>query len=317
MPLSQAQPHSFLRSLFQQLNDLEADFPSLETLQTLGMQAFQVSMDTEKNGTLKLNPCFFEPRPEKGLLQMYPLEPGYVEWDQRESMELSPLPSVQDIMDRAVKKYPPEVAPTLENLRKDDRFDFDMAHDPESLATELDGLVDIHLDAIRLQGPYEDFRLADLKTQRDWDLLPKEDDPPSIQDSPRSKMWELVSYYRYSWADHPRKPHSVLSCLSIVCPTETYPGISTHELCAIVCAMLLRVNHKPFSACHIHPVLVLSYMGNRRARIIQALYDGQTLVLQYSPLWNFAEAETASIEIFVRYRLSEPVGFNTHTLSIR
>jgi hypothetical protein len=58
-------------------------------------------------------------------------------------------------------------------------------------------------------------------------------------------------------------------------------------------------------------------MGNRQARIIQALYDGKSLALQYSPLWNFADAETASMEVFVRYRLSEPVGGDTHTLSIR
>lgn len=60
-------------------------------------------------------------------------------------------------------------------------------------------------------------------------------------------------------------------------------------------------------------------MGNRHARIIQALYGGKALVLQYSPLWNFADAETARMDLFVRYRLSEPVGgeSDTHTLSSR
>ena len=58
-------------------------------------------------------------------------------------------------------------------------------------------------------------------------------------------------------------------------------------------------------------------MGNRQARIIQALYDGKAPALQYSPLWNFADTETAPMEVFVRYRLSEPVGGDTHTLSIR
>jgi hypothetical protein len=58
-------------------------------------------------------------------------------------------------------------------------------------------------------------------------------------------------------------------------------------------------------------------MGDRQARIIQALYDGKALVLQYSPLWNFEDAETAPMELFVRYRLSDPVGGDAHNLSIR
>lgn len=165
MQVSQAQPHSFLRSLFQQVNDLEADFPSLETLQALGIQAFQVSLDTEKHGTLKLKPCFFEPQPGKGLLQMYPLRPMDLAWDQGDSMKLSPLSSVQGIMDRAAKKYPPKIAPILENLRKEDRFNFDRAHDPDGLASELERVVDAHLRATRVQGPFKYFTLADLKTQ--------------------------------------------------------------------------------------------------------------------------------------------------------
>lgn len=49
----------------------------------------------------------------------------------------------------------------------------------------------------------------------------------------------------------------------------------------------------------------------------QALYDGKALVLQYSLLFNFADAVTASMESSVRCRLSEPIGGDTHTLSIR
>ncbi|KAJ5196961.1 hypothetical protein N7449_007440 [Penicillium cf. viridicatum] len=86
-------------------------------------------------------------------------------WDQRDSMRLSPLPSVQDIMDRAAKKYPPEVAPILENLRKEDRFNFDRAHDPDDLASELERVDDAHLRAARVQGPFKYFTLADLKTK--------------------------------------------------------------------------------------------------------------------------------------------------------
>ena len=157
--------HSFLRSLFQQVIDLEDDFPSLETLQAVGIQAFQVSLDTE-NGTLEFNPCFFEPQ-SKGLLQIYPLHPMDLEWDQGDSLKLSPLPSVQDIMDRTLKKWPPELTPVLENLKKQDRFKFDQAHDPKSRATVLERVVEAHLDAHRV-GPFKYFTLANLKNQTDW-----------------------------------------------------------------------------------------------------------------------------------------------------
>jgi hypothetical protein len=82
-------------------------------------------------------------------------------------------------------------------------------------------------------------------------------------------------------------------------------GLTSHELRAIVNVMLLRVNHKPFGRCHIHPVcdfahftwlylryvqvLVLSFMGDYQGRIIQASYDGKGLILQYSQLWSFAD----------------------------
>jgi hypothetical protein len=90
-------------------------------------------------------------------------------WDQEDSTKLSPLPSVQDIMNRALEKYPPEVAPILENLREDDRYTFDEEHHPVDLAYELEGVVDDHIRHTRVQGPFEYFTLADLKNQVDWE----------------------------------------------------------------------------------------------------------------------------------------------------
>lgn len=57
-------------------------------------------------------------------------------------------------------------------------------------------------------------------------------------------------------------------------------------------------------------------MGDRQGRIIQALYDGKKMILQCSQLWNFGDEEKAPVELFVRYRLCEPVG-GTYALSIR
>ncbi|KAJ5562133.1 hypothetical protein N7461_000894 [Penicillium sp. DV-2018c] len=300
MTLSQAQPHAFLRSLFQQVNVLEDDYPSLESLQALGIQASQASLDTEKHETVKFDPCFFERQPADWVnLERYPVDPTDPAGG---PVKLSPLLSIQDIMDRSWEKYPPGVAPIRENLTETDRAIY---LDPRDEATELEGFVDVHIGAAMERDPSDETTLA-RRTQCGWYPRPKEDDPDDGQASDLFKWWQLISHYWFPGL--PRKPHSIISCVSMICPTETYSGVTTPELCAIACAMLLRVNHKPFRTCHIHPVLVLSYMGNRRARIIQALYDGKTLALQYSPFWNFVDAERASLQVFVRYGLSQPVG---------
>lgn len=56
-------------------------------------------------------------------------------------------------------------------------------------------------------------------------------------------------------------------------------------------------------------------MGDYQGRIIQASYDGKGLLLQYSQLWSFEDIKKAPVELFVRYRLSKPVG-GVGTLSL-
>ncbi|CAI7635952.1 unnamed protein product [Penicillium discolor] len=108
-----------------------------------------------------------------------------------------------------------------------------------------------------------------------------------------------------------------MSCVARVAANDTDQGLTTHELEAIVNMMLIRVNHKPFRNCHIHPLLTLSFLGPQKGRIIQAVYDGKGLALQHSQLWTFEEPQTAPVEMFVRYHLSQPVGLEMSTLCVR
>lgn len=55
-------------------------------------------------------------------------------------------------------------------------------------------------------------------------------------------------------------------------------------------------------------LLVLSHMSEKHGKIVQASLDGELLVIQYSQLWSFQDEETAPVELFVRYNLSQPVG---------
>ncbi|KAJ5834529.1 hypothetical protein N7447_000555 [Penicillium robsamsonii] len=74
--------------------------------------------------------------------------------------------------------------------------------------------------------------------------------------------------------------------------------------------MIFRTFHRPFRKYPIHPIsslyhivaqlLVLSYMGEQHGRIIQASFDGENLVLQFSQLWSFEDEDTAPVELFTR-----------------
>ncbi|KAJ6162968.1 hypothetical protein N7497_002947 [Penicillium chrysogenum] len=156
-------------------------------------------------------------------------------------------------------------------------------------------------------GPHEWFTLGDIldNEQKSWDPRHRENDPLTYEGVEDPKPWQVVNHNRYT--SRPLKPHSIMSCLAQLWP-DTSQGLTTHELRAIVNTMLLRVNHNPFRKCHIHPILVLSFMGDYQGRIIQASYDGKGLILQYSQLWSFADIKKAPVELFVRYRLSQTVG---------
>ncbi|KAF4762006.1 hypothetical protein N7455_002761 [Penicillium solitum] len=91
----------------------------------------------------------------------------------------------------------------------------------------------------------------------------------------------------------------------------------THEVRAIVNMMLIRTSQKPFRKYPIHPLLVLSYMGEQHGRVIQASFDGEILVLQYSQLWSFEDADTAPVELFMRYNISQTVGLERSDACVR
>ncbi|KAJ9480802.1 hypothetical protein VN97_g12723 [Penicillium thymicola] len=95
-----------------------------------------------------------------------------------------------------------------------------------------------------------------------------------------------------------------MSCVAGVAVSDTDQGLTTHELDAIVNMMLIRI-------------LTLSFLGPQKGRIIQAVYYGKGLALQHSQLWAFEEPQTAPVEMFVRYHLSQPVGLEISTLCVR
>jgi hypothetical protein len=72
--------------------------------------------------------------------------------------------------------------------------------------------------------------------------------------SGRAKGWDVKAKLRYSTRNGTFRPHMIMSCVADVAVNDTDQGLTTPELRAIVSMMLIRVNHKPFQNCHIHPV---------------------------------------------------------------
>jgi hypothetical protein len=165
MTESRSQPHAFLKSLFQRLEDLEPDFPSPEDLQGLGIQTFEVPFDPDEE-TLKFDPCFFRPHPDK-LLEKYPIHPE-VEQDYRESyLKITRARTIQEYMEDSPTEYPPHTAPIFENLTWMDRDDYEFDNIEYDQAREIERVISCHLDTQR-QGPSDYFTLEQLRNQEYW-----------------------------------------------------------------------------------------------------------------------------------------------------
>ncbi|KAF9251185.1 hypothetical protein DTO027I6_1812 [Penicillium roqueforti] len=162
-------------------------------------------------------------------------------------------------------------------MEYEEGFDVPPERDSYMHAQDVEEAIESHIKAGR-SGPHEWFSLVNFrkKDQERWNPNQREDDPRVYEGLEDPKPWRVVNHYRY--ISRPLKPHSIMSCLAQIWP-DGNQSLTTHELRAIVNMMLLRVNHKPFRRCHIHPILVLSYMGGHHGRIIQASYDGKGLIL--------------------------------------
>lgn len=85
----------------------------------------------------------------------------------------------------------------------------------------------------------------------------------TMVDSPRRKGNDPLKYVlqlpRVYWTidstmQYIGRPHSYMSCLSLVFMTDVNRGLTRDELTAIVSMMLIRLNHEPFRKCKVHPV---------------------------------------------------------------
>ncbi|KOS41039.1 hypothetical protein ACN38_g8112 [Penicillium nordicum] len=143
----------------------------------------------------------------------------------------------------------------------------------------------------------------------------KRNDPP-ISEHAFGPYWRIQTLLDDSKENAPL-PHAIIDTIAHVPANHADQSLTLHEVRAIVNVMLIRTSHRPFRGYSIHPLLVLSYMGEQHGRIIQASFDGENLILQYSPLWSFEDDDTAPVELFIRYYISQLVGLERADAGVR
>ncbi|KAJ5594921.1 uncharacterized protein N7459_001129 [Penicillium hispanicum] len=294
--------HSDLKHLYQRVQNCESWFLSPDDLQGLGIHAFQVGIT--ENGILQFHPCFFRPHPER-ILQKYALNPSQY------MPELNYRPNLDSIFKRIVEEHPDLENPFKVAMRRyESDVDVSCRLDEWSIrAREIQDHIERQMKARRrgrpIGGSLYEFGTLDLQRTK-----VKRGDPPTYEIGLAGPHWEIKCFLEDNDEISPM-PHAILSTVAHVPANYADQNLTLHEIRAIVNVMLIRTSHRPFSSHPVHPVLILSYTGQKHGRIIQASLDGDNFVIQYSQLWSFLDDDTAPVELFVRYNISQLVGMGS------
>ncbi|KAI2790246.1 hypothetical protein POX_d05753 [Penicillium oxalicum] len=127
-------------------------------------------------------------------------------------------------------------------------------------------------------------------------------DPPTASTCANNMNWQIEDLLEDSSRN--TNPHTIMSVLTEVDAGAEPASLTLHEVLAAVTMMRIRTSHGPWTSNAIHPLLMISYTGDGCGRITQVSLHGETLILQYSPLWDFQHSDSAPVELFVRYYLS-------------
>ncbi|KAL5342198.1 hypothetical protein BJX70DRAFT_395169 [Aspergillus crustosus] len=103
-------------------------------------------------------------------------------------------------------------------------------------------------------------------------------------------------------------PHIILFIANgMVARNDT---LTTGELMMRLQALMIRYEEPAFVGHDTLPLLIMSYVGPKHGRILQAHHDGERLVIQFSPIMSFVSEDVASAtaEFFTRYAASTPEG---------
>ncbi|PYI00216.1 hypothetical protein BO78DRAFT_269803, partial [Aspergillus sclerotiicarbonarius CBS 121057] len=103
-------------------------------------------------------------------------------------------------------------------------------------------------------------------------------------------------------------PHIMISCVHNSLGDDEM--IQRGEVLAISSAMISKIYSGKFKTNSMIPVLLFSFMGERKGRILQVHLDREGIVIRKSGLYDFSteDAANSSRDLFLRYMCSTRVG---------
>ncbi|PWY80790.1 hypothetical protein BO94DRAFT_424974, partial [Aspergillus sclerotioniger CBS 115572] len=105
-----------------------------------------------------------------------------------------------------------------------------------------------------------------------------------------------------------KSPHIMISCVHNSMGDNG--TMQQGEVLAIVGAMVSSIFSRRFKASYNIPVLIFSFMGGRKARILQAHLNKEEILVRKRKLYDFSTEDAAynSRDIFLRYMYCNRVG---------
>ncbi|KAJ5804234.1 uncharacterized protein N7518_000537 [Penicillium psychrosexuale] len=282
-----------VKRLYKLLKSCESWFLSPGDLQGLGIYSQQVGMTGD--GSVQFDPCFFRPYPEK-VLQKYPLDTVSMAAD-HPPQTLQRLNNPRDFQTllREVQNDP-KVEHPLEFAKS--RWDtLTLLYGPDAWEDHA-RQTRWHIQSQQMlprRGLSRDSTLSDLRSIYERRTKWKHS-APELCGLNRRNYWRILSLREVFQPSF--NPHAIMELLSDVPANDAENCLTLQEVSAVLTVMVARTSDRPFRDHPIHPLLVLSYTGQKHGRIIQASLHGESLLLQYSQLWSFADDETAPVELF-------------------
>ncbi|RFU30216.1 hypothetical protein B7463_g6133, partial [Scytalidium lignicola] len=144
----------------------------------------------------------------------------------------------------------------------------------------------------------------------------------------RKPLWTTKGLYDYDYkklfgiescsecsiihvSDVPGVQYPHLRCMMLNNINHDNDNLLRSELLAITTYMYKRLESNEFDEHVLAPVILISFMGSQQARILQAHFDGDSLIVGYTKLYNLKKEDNATLNVLVRWGLCYPTGITT------
>ncbi|RAL03189.1 uncharacterized protein BO80DRAFT_470870 [Aspergillus ibericus CBS 121593] len=277
----------------------------IDDLRHIGIRATRVEL--KDNQTLSFDPVYFKPL-EVGVLAKYPFSPCWREYDLDEGYSYKSIlarilhvtPEASNPQKLAQKKY--------EEVQKHER-QYGSHRLPPWAVRDLENHIHSHQRGYR-SGIPGIGRMGTLE-----DLTPLYRNENAFENVPlSSRLMETdepgATNWRFLYAlEEPfgTLPHTIAFFWNFErADDET---LTTSEVRGVLRWTVWMYHRYMFRNHSMFPCLSIWYLGPKHVRIIQSHFDGETIVLQYSPLLSFENRNTAPTELVVRYAASRPLTY--------